>query len=411
MKFWRRWLAIALLAMAIAIVGRQLLPVPIYSTESQSEKLQAVWITDLATTVLGATRHLDRVSYRLAELHFNTVYPAVWDRGYTLYPSQVTLNQYGRKQAPLARWLPIADPLQVFVNTARRQGLNIVPWFEYGLSIPATSELVRNHPDWILKTASGAVHLDSAPKPSPWFENLPAPLKRAALERTGTAIVWLNPAHPGVRKFFVSLFVEAVQNYEIDGIALDDHWSYPVELGYDDYTRDRYRQERGIRPPDNPREPNWMRWRAEQLTSLTAEIYRAVKAIAPDCLVSVHPNPSDFAYDFYLQDWVRWVRAGITDEIVVQVYRPTAAEVARALADPGIAAAKRYVPVSAGIYTGSIWEPKAIAEIARQAQTALNRGLDGVSFFSWETAIGWFKADKDSAISPIYREELVTAQP
>jgi carotenoid cleavage dioxygenase len=46
-------------------------------------------------------------------------------------------------------------------------------------------------------------------------------------------MVWLNPAHPGVRQRFLGLIGEIVQRCSVDGIQLDDHFAWPVELGYE----------------------------------------------------------------------------------------------------------------------------------------------------------------------------------
>ena len=51
----------------------------------------------------------------------------------------------------------------------------------------------------------------------------------------------------------------------------------------------------------------WVRWRAEKITQLMGRIAAAVKAADPDAIVSLSPNPPDFAYQQYLQDWRRWV--------------------------------------------------------------------------------------------------------
>jgi uncharacterized lipoprotein YddW (UPF0748 family) len=51
--------------------------------------IKAVWLTNVDSQVMNSRENLAAGLSRLAELGFNTIYPAVWQRGYTLYPSDV----------------------------------------------------------------------------------------------------------------------------------------------------------------------------------------------------------------------------------------------------------------------------------------------------------------------------------
>ena len=43
---------------------------------------------------------VDAMDY-LADQGFNVVFPVVWNKGYTLHPSEVALDAFGKKQDPL----------------------------------------------------------------------------------------------------------------------------------------------------------------------------------------------------------------------------------------------------------------------------------------------------------------------
>ena len=45
-------------------------------------------------------KNLTSALTRLKQLNFNVVYPAVWNWGYTLYPSRVAQSVIGRKVDP-----------------------------------------------------------------------------------------------------------------------------------------------------------------------------------------------------------------------------------------------------------------------------------------------------------------------
>jgi len=56
-------------------------------------------------------------------------------------------------------------------------------------------------------------------------------------------------------------------------------------------------------------------------------------------VVSLSPNPHSFAVNKYNQNWLAWVRQGIVDEVVLQIYRKTPNQVAASLSGSGLATA------------------------------------------------------------------------
>ncbi len=55
-----------------------------------ASELRGVWLTNIDSDVLFERDRLKGSLQRLDELNFNTIYPAVWNWGYTLYPSKVS---------------------------------------------------------------------------------------------------------------------------------------------------------------------------------------------------------------------------------------------------------------------------------------------------------------------------------
>lgn len=51
------------------------------------------------------------------------------------------------------------------------------------------------------------------------------------------------------------------------------------------------------------------------------EIVSAVRNVKPNMKISLSPNSHRFSYKYYLQDWNTWVKTGLVDELVLQVYR------------------------------------------------------------------------------------------
>lgn len=363
----------------------------------QVQELRAVWLTNIGAAFLNYTTRLDEALQHLAYLNFNTIYPAVWNRAYTLYPSSVAQQTTGYRSDPLTT-LPLQDVLRSLTKQAHRQGLTILPWFEYGLMAPASSSLVQRHPTWVTQTIKGQ-KVTRPHSQNSFASHLPAPLRNLAFELTGANLVWLNPLHPEVQEFLTSLIVEVVSQYDVDGIQLDDHFGLPVTLGYDPYTVKLYQKEHGgYRPPQDPYDPEWMKWRARKLTEFMTKISRAVKAKKPHCIVSLSPNPAAFAYREYLQDWQTWARKGIIDEVVVQVYRNNRNDLEAELGQLSLQQTQKWVPVSIGLFTGSIRSAQPLAKITEQVKAVRKAGSNGVSFFSWESTLGIFRKDSSQAV-------------
>ncbi|MEQ8971634.1 MAG: glycoside hydrolase family 10 protein [Coleofasciculus sp. C1-SOL-03] len=326
-------------------------------TPTKITEIRGVWLTNVASSVLFSPWGINRALTQLSQLNFNTVYPVVWNRGHTFYPSRVAT------QEPLLRIMRLnGDVLEEIVQQGHRQGLRVIPWFEYGFMTTIHSQLARRHPSWITQSLTQ--------KSDP--EN--------------PQLLWLNPLHPEVQRLILDLIKEVVSQYDVDGIQLDDHFGMPVELGYDPYTIERYQQEHsGNPPPNSPLNGEWMRWRANKISQFMGEIVQTVKSIKPDCIISLSPNPQAFAYKHYLQDWQTWVQRGWVDELVLQVYRDDLSRFTAELNQPAVRMARRTIPVSIGILTGTLGDPIPFDQIQAQVEAVRDRAFDGVSFFYWET--------------------------
>jgi uncharacterized lipoprotein YddW (UPF0748 family) len=166
-----------------------------------------------------------------------------------------------------------------------------------------------------------------------------------------------------------------------------------------------YRQEhQGSPPPENPFDAEWMRWRADKISSFMETLYRAIKSVNPDCIVSLSPNSQDFAYRKYLQDWGTWVERGWVDELLVQVYRNDLNVFKTELAQPAIQTAQQKIPVGIGILTGTLVRSVPIKQIQEQVQVVRDRRLDGVSFFYWETLWSYLTPESPPERRKAFRE-------
>jgi uncharacterized lipoprotein YddW (UPF0748 family) len=334
-------------------------PVPLKAAvPGPAPRRLGVWLTNSPSPLYYAPSRIDRAVAELATAGFNTLYPNVWSRGSTFHrsrwaPIEPALAQTGGNHDPICR----------LSEQAHRRGLQVIPWFEYGLMEPATAAVVQQNPEWVLQKRDGS----------------------STIELHGKPMVFLNPAHPEVRQRFLGLISEIVQRCKVDGIQLDDHFAWPVELGYDPYTRALYQQSTGREPPADHTDRAWMTWRRHQLTGLLRELRRMLNSSGRGrAYVSLSPGPFRFAYNHWLQDWELWALGNLIDELVVQNYAYSVQGFARDLRQPALVKASSWgIPVEIGILSGFGGRTTGMPTLAEKVRLASQRG-HGVIYFYWE---------------------------
>jgi uncharacterized lipoprotein YddW (UPF0748 family) len=350
--------------------------------DNPKAEIRGVWLTNIDSDVLFSTQNTTNALQRLKASNFNTVYPTVWNWGYTLYPSQVAKSVVGREariSTPLEKklfdpekGLQGRDVLKEIVDLGHQNGMRVIPWFEFGFKAPSYSELAKRHPDWVTQKRNGVkTQIPEGVKPQ---------------DRQLHEIVWLNPFKPEVQQFIQDLVVEVVNNYDIDGIQFDDHFGLPVEFGYDDFTVQLYKKEhQGKAPPSNPQDPEWVRWRANKITDFVTRLFQSVKDRKRKVIVSLSPNPQRFSYDFFLADWANWERRGLVEELMIQVYRDDFNVFISELEQPEVKVARSHIPVGIGILSGLKEKWISSSQIQKQVDAVRSRGFAGVSFFYYES--------------------------
>ncbi len=321
----------------------------------QIEEVRGVWLTNVDSDILDSEANITAGFQQLKNLGFNTIYPVVWNRGFTLYPSPVAEEFIGKK---VADQFKERDLLAEIITAAKTHHFRVIPWFEYGLMTPENSPLDKNKPEWITRKNTG--------------------------EKIEDGNCWLNPCHPEVQQFMTELIAHVVEKYDIDGIQLDDHFGMPASMGFDDFTKQLYRDETGgANPTSNPNSSLWKKWRINKVTNLLRQVFTAVKAKKEDCIISISPNPLGFSTRKFLADWHSWEREGLAEELVLQVYNRTPLIFEQELQMPEVKDARNHIPTVIGIITGQRPEDKrvSIAKIKAEVEETRDRDFAGFSFF------------------------------
>jgi uncharacterized lipoprotein YddW (UPF0748 family) len=133
--------------------------IPARAQEPRQE-IRGVWMTTNDKDILRDRRKLGDAIAQLKHLNFNTIYPVVWNSGYVMYPSPVA--QQREIQPFVYRGLEGQDIIADLIAQSHRQGLLVIPWFEFGFMAPPTSELALNYPDWLTQKQDGSQTSDGA---------------------------------------------------------------------------------------------------------------------------------------------------------------------------------------------------------------------------------------------------------
>ncbi len=266
--------------------------------ETQLTAVRGTWLTNVDSQVLSSKAGIDSAVNFCDELGINTIFVVTWNKGMTQYPSKIMKEFTG---VEIDTQFTGRDPLKELIDAAHAKNIKVIAWFEFGFSCSYQlngGEIIKLKPDWASVDVNGNLVSKNG------FE-------------------WMNGFHPDVQEFMLSLIMEVVNNYDIDGIQGDDRLpAMPVEAGYDDYTLQLYAQaHNGNLPPKDFRDTAWVQWRADLMTDFMRKIYERVKAAKKNVIVSMAPSIYPWAKEEYLQDWPEWVRHGYVELVCPQLYR------------------------------------------------------------------------------------------
>lgn len=331
-----------------------------------NEPVRGVWLTNVASDALFSKENIEAALARCHEYGINTIFVVTWNKAMTMYPSKVMKELTGFEMDPvLDPENNGRDPLQEVIDEARKYGIKVIAWFEFGFSSSYKEDggiLLQLKPQWASLDANGRL-------------------------TTKNGFEWMNALDREVQDFILSLVLEVVNNYEVDGIQGDDRLpAMPSEGGYNPEVIEAYKRDNfGTAPPEYHKDFNWIQWRAEKLNEFMKRLYTEVKLADPDCIVSMSPSIFPWSKEEYLQDWPAWVNFGYVDMIVPQVYRKDSLSYARTLAAniEYVLPEKRHLFVPGVLIRVDGVQPSAELLEFKISQNR-RHGLDGEVYFFYE---------------------------
>ena len=200
---------------------------------------------------------------------------------------------------------PLYDPLKFAIQEAHKRGMELHTWF---------NPYRANHP-----ANRGGIH------------NTHISVKNPAIVKQYGKFLWLDPGEKDTQDHTMSVILDVVQRYDVDGVHIDDYF-YPYKVNDD--------QGKVIDFPDDPSFEKYKAsggaleradWRRENVNSFVKRFYTEVKAQKPWVKVGISPfgiwrpgYPEGIKgldqYEELYADAKLWLERGWVDYFTPQLY-------------------------------------------------------------------------------------------
>ena len=214
---------------------------------------------------------------------------------------------------------PGYDPLKIMVELSHKEGISIEAWIN----------------PYRISSGNSIRSLSKTNPARKWFSSQNT--KRNVLSYEGS--LYYNPSSESVRNLIIQGVKEIVQNYDIDGIHMDDYF-YPafteknVATAFDapEYeqqlkTNLSTTESTALTSSDksaNSTTSSLADWRRDNVNRLISGIYKAVKGINPEVTFGISPAGnldnlrSDLEYYVDIDTWI--TQTGYVDYLMPQIY-------------------------------------------------------------------------------------------
>ena len=362
-------------------------PAAALAQPSGAPELRALWV-DAFHAGIRSPEECAQLVADARRIHANALIVQVRRRGDALYA--------GGLEPPLddPGYQPSFDALAHIVSAAHAAGIQVHAWMNAmpvwrDEAPPKDARHVFN------------LHGPAAPGDACWLT--------AARDGTKKFPVgyFLDPGHPAAQSHLVSVCLDIVRRYDVDGIHLD-YIRYPetegpatprgADVGYNPVSVARFQRATDRTDVPAPDDEAWIRWRRQQVTQLVRRISIEARAIKPRVTVSAAAiawgRPPASLADFQnaapmqrvFQNWQGWLAEGLLDLAVPMNYAREHDERVRNWFNGWIAwekrhKAARHLAVGIGGYLSA---PEGVlAQVSRVRAPDGRHRADGLSIFSY----------------------------
>ncbi len=266
------------------------------STDNTGE-MKAVWVSYLEFLTLaqnqteqGFRNNMDYLLKTSAEFGLNTVFVQVRPFGDALYDSRYFPYSYcltGTEGID-----PGYDPLQIIIDTSKKYGLSIHAWINpYRVRVPGSKKEIcaDNIVNTYISSGSDAV-----------------------IRYNGGT--YYNPASQKARDLIVAGALEIIENYDVDGIHMDDYFYPTTDKAFDIDYYNSYLNKGGKLSHDD--------WRRQNVDTLLHQMYSSIKNKDSSIIFGVSPQARmDINYNAQYADVGKWLASsGYVDYVCPQIY-------------------------------------------------------------------------------------------
>ena len=367
----------------------------IQSVKSVDKEVRALWVV---RTTLTSPEKIRQLVASAADNGFNTLIVQIRGRGDAYYKSRVEPRAVELKDQPLS-----FDPLAFTLAEAHQRGLKVHGWLNTSLlanldALPVDPTHVYNkHPEWLAVPKAVAAELYRMSPSDPAYRQKIVEWSKA--NRAELEGVYTGPANPKVRDHIYKIWMDVLKHYPVDGLHFDYVRFASPDFDYSRTSLEKFRKwlepqlasgerkQLKIAAKTNPLAAPEMfaakfaDFQREQVTTLVARIYRAVKKERPEVLVSAAVFANDEnAYTRRFQDWRRWLQMRILDVACPMAYTTDTAVFQKQIEVAATTAHSAQRQVWAGIGAYRIPSESAVEKI----NVARSLSVAGFILFSYD---------------------------
>lgn len=260
---------------------------------TEKDEIRAVWISyiDYTQILWGKSQseyegHVDEMIKNCIDYKINTIYlhaSAFTDAYYEskLYPSQYIGANIGDSLE--------FDPLEIFIDKAHQHEIRIEAWINPFRSFDQDKmKLVPNQyivKQWVDQKSRNVIYYNDR--------------------------YYLNPAYQEVHNLILNVVSELAENYDIDGIHMDDYF-YPDHVDDSFDLSDYKKTDQSVSIED---------WRRNNVNELVKAIDRTLEQIDDDLWFGISPAGNlEYSRDSIFGDVETWVKEEWVDYIAPQIY-------------------------------------------------------------------------------------------
>ena len=329
-------------------------------------EVRAIWLDRGSIVGCKGPTELRNLIKNLSRIGFNVIFFETVNAGFPIYPSKLL------PQNPLIKgW----DPLAVAVEAAHMYGIELHAWVWTFAVGNTRHNLLINYPteypgpilstkgkNWALATQDGSLRIETQPE------------------------TWVSPANKEACNFLQELFLEIVNNYDIDGFQFD-YVRFPFQkkysqIGFDPVTRNAFRSVTRSEPAlTGSVNKVWREWKATLVSEFVRDTSEKIKNVKPNLKISAAVFAIDRTLRMQLiqQDWETWLINQWIDVVYPFYYSYTKEEIKSKLEHE-----RRLINDKGIIIPAFNLRVLSIGELAERITQSRNAGVLGTAFFANE---------------------------